>query len=61
MVKWLSCDHFTKYTLENLNVQNLGWDVDLKNFDNLVNALQEAVDLDFASYVARPVTIILEM
>jgi len=38
---------------KNLNVQNLGWDVDLKNFDNLVNALQEAVDLDFTSYVAQ--------
>jgi glycosyltransferase involved in cell wall biosynthesis len=38
---------------KNLNVQNLGWDVDLKNFDNLVNAVQEAVDLDFTSYVAQ--------
>ncbi|MBD3638826.1 MAG: glycosyltransferase family 4 protein [Crocinitomicaceae bacterium] len=36
---------------KNLHVQDLGWDVDLKNFDNLVNAMQEAVDLDFASYV----------
>lgn len=38
---------------KNLNVQNLGWDIDLKNFDNLVNALQEAVDLDFTSYIAQ--------
>lgn len=38
---------------KNLNVQNLGWDVDLKNFDNLVNAIQEAIDLDFTSYVAQ--------
>ncbi|MEX1003190.1 MAG: glycosyltransferase [Crocinitomicaceae bacterium] len=38
---------------KNLNVQNLGWDVDLKNFDNLVKALQEAVDLDFTSYIAQ--------
>lgn len=38
---------------KNLNVQNLGWDIDLKKFDNLVNALQEAVDLDFTSYIAQ--------
>lgn len=38
---------------KNLHVQNLGWDIDLKNFDNLVQALQEAVDLDFASYVTQ--------
>ncbi len=38
---------------KNLFVQNLGWDVDLKNFDNLVNAMQEAVDLDFTSYIAQ--------
>lgn len=38
---------------KNLHVQNLGWDIDLKNFDNLVNALQEAVDLDFTSYIAQ--------
>ncbi|UKN02079.1 glycosyltransferase [Paracrocinitomix mangrovi] len=35
---------------KNLNIQGLGWDVDLKNFDNLIGAVQEAVDLDFASY-----------
>lgn len=38
---------------KNLFVQNLGWDVDLKNFDNLVKAMQEAVDLDFTSYIAQ--------
>lgn len=38
---------------KNLNDQNLGWDVDLKNFDNLVTALQEAVDLDFTSYISQ--------
>ncbi|MEO9533043.1 MAG: glycosyltransferase [Crocinitomicaceae bacterium] len=38
---------------KNLHVQNLGWDIDLKNFDNLVNAMQEAVDLDFTSYIAQ--------
>lgn len=38
---------------KNLHVQNLGWDIDLKNFDNLVNVLQEAVDLDFTSYIAQ--------
>ena len=37
----------------NLNVQNLGWDVDVENIDNLVEALQEAVDLDFTSYIAQ--------
>ena len=38
---------------KNLNVQNLGWDIDLKNFDNLVEAIQSAVDLDFTSYIAQ--------
>ena len=38
---------------KNLNVQNLGWDVDLKNFDNLVSTIQEAADLDFTSYVGQ--------
>ena len=38
---------------KNLHVQNLGWDVDLKNFDNLVQAMQEAVDIDFTSYIAQ--------
>ena len=38
---------------KNLNVQNLGWDVDIEKFDNLVNALQDAVDLDFTSYIAQ--------
>ena len=38
---------------KNLNVQNLGWDIDLKNFDNLVEAMQAAVDLDFTSYIAQ--------
>ena len=38
---------------KNLHVQDLGWDVDLKNFDNLVATLQEAVDLDFTSYIAQ--------
>jgi glycosyltransferase involved in cell wall biosynthesis len=38
---------------KNLHVQNLGWDVDLKNFDNLVVAMQEAVDIDFTSYIAQ--------
>jgi glycosyltransferase involved in cell wall biosynthesis len=38
---------------KNLHVQDLGWDIDLKNFDNLVKAMQEAVDLDFTSYVAQ--------
>jgi glycosyltransferase involved in cell wall biosynthesis len=37
----------------NLYVQNLGWDVQLKNFDNLVNAVQEAVDIDFTTYVSQ--------
>lgn len=41
---------------KNLNVQDLGWDVDLKNFDNLVNVLQEAVDLDFTSYITQVTT-----
>jgi glycosyltransferase involved in cell wall biosynthesis len=38
---------------KNLHVQNLGWDVDLKNFDNLVKAIQEAVDLDFTTYISQ--------
>ena len=38
---------------KNLYVQNLGWDVDLKNFDNLVSAIQEAVDLDFTTYISQ--------
>jgi glycosyltransferase involved in cell wall biosynthesis len=38
---------------KNLHVQNLGWDVQLKNFDNLVNAVQEAVDLDFTTYISQ--------
>lgn len=38
---------------KNLHVQDLGWDIDLKNFDNLVQALQDAVNLDFTSYVAQ--------
>ena len=38
---------------KNLHIQDLGWDVDLENFDNLVEALQEAVDEDFTSYVAQ--------
>ncbi|MCB9223982.1 MAG: glycosyltransferase [Crocinitomicaceae bacterium] len=38
---------------KNLHVQNLGWDIQLKNFDNLVAAVQEAVDTDFTTYVSQ--------
>lgn len=37
---------------KNLRVQDLGWDVEIDNPENLVATLQEAVDLDFASYIA---------
>lgn len=37
---------------KNLNVQNLGWDIDLKNFDNLIAAINEALELDFTTYTS---------
>ncbi len=36
----------------NLRVQDLGWDVDIKKENSLAEVVQEAVDLDFASYIA---------
>ncbi len=37
---------------KNLRVQELGWDVDITDPQNLTNALQEGIDLDFTSYIA---------
>lgn len=37
---------------KNLRVQNLGWDVDISDPQNLVKTMQEAVDLDFTSYIS---------
>lgn len=36
---------------KNLRVQDLGWDVDISNPQNLINAVQEGIDLDFTSYI----------
>lgn len=36
---------------KNLRVQDLGWDVDISNIDNLVKVIQEGIDLDFTSYI----------
>ncbi len=36
---------------KNLKVQNLGWDVDINDISNLIQAVQEGVDLDFTSYI----------
>ena len=42
----------SKYTpWKNLKIKNLGWDVDIDSKQNLVNTLQEAVDIDFTSYI----------
>jgi len=37
---------------KNLHVQQLGWDVDISDYKNLVAALQEGIDVDFTSYIA---------
>lgn len=37
---------------KNLNVQGLGWDVDITNPDNLTKAMQESIDIDFSSYIS---------
>ncbi|MBK7128395.1 MAG: glycosyltransferase [Crocinitomicaceae bacterium] len=43
----------SKYTpWKNLNVQGLGWDVDITNPDNLTRAMQESIDIDFSSYIS---------
>jgi len=34
-----------------LRVQNLGWDVEIKELDGLVNAIQEAVDMPPSDYL----------
>lgn len=36
---------------KNLRVQDLGWDIDISNPDNLTKAIQEGIDLDFTSYI----------
>lgn len=36
---------------KNLRIRNLGWDVDIENPQNLLNACQEAVDLDYDAYI----------
>jgi glycosyltransferase involved in cell wall biosynthesis len=42
----------SKYTpWKNLRIKNLGWDVDIDSKQNLVNVIQEAVDIDFTSYI----------
>jgi glycosyltransferase involved in cell wall biosynthesis len=37
---------------KNLHVQQLGWDVDISDPKNLVDAIQEGIDIDFTSYIA---------
>jgi glycosyltransferase involved in cell wall biosynthesis len=37
---------------KNLRDENLGWDVDITKEENLVSAIQQAVDLDFTSYLS---------
>ena len=36
---------------KNLRIQDLGWDVNTDNLENLTNAIQEGVELDFTSYI----------
>jgi glycosyltransferase involved in cell wall biosynthesis len=36
---------------KNLRVQDLGWDIDITDPDNLTKAVQEGIDLDFTSYI----------
>ena len=36
---------------KNLKVQDLGWDVDISDIENLTKAVQEGIDLDFTSYI----------
>jgi len=36
---------------KNLRIQDLGWDVNTDDLQNLTNAIQEGVDLDFTSYI----------
>jgi len=36
---------------KNLRVQDLGWDVDISDPQNLISAVQEGIDLDFTSYI----------
>lgn len=35
----------------NLNVQDLGWDVDITDPENLRQAMQESIDIDFTTYI----------
>ena len=37
---------------KNLRHKELGWDVDITNIQNLVDAMQEGIDMDFTSYLA---------
>jgi glycosyltransferase involved in cell wall biosynthesis len=37
---------------KNLRAQNLGWDVDISNEENLVSAIRQAADLNFTSYLS---------
>ena len=42
----------SKYTpWKGLQAKDLGWDVDIENNENLINAIQEAVNIDFTSYI----------
>jgi glycosyltransferase involved in cell wall biosynthesis len=36
---------------KNLNVQDLGWDVDITDPENLRRAMQESIDIDFTTYI----------
>lgn len=36
---------------KNLRVKDLGWDVDISDPQNLINAMQEAIDIDFSTYL----------
>lgn len=36
---------------KNLRIKDLGWDVDIDNIDNLTKAMQEAIDIDFSTYI----------
>lgn len=37
---------------KNLRVQDLGWDVDITDTKNLVNAMQESIDIEFSTYIS---------
>lgn len=37
---------------KNLHVQDLGWDVDISDPQNLTNAMQQGIDIDFTTYIS---------